>query len=134
MTGKRHILAKEEVIEEPKEYMVLLMRNNGYSEFIQDVKAGEFLIASSDGKEEKSITLTPSRLTTFKYGKQYVKGWVCHEDNAFPLPEDPIFGAEMFRKIVQKLSMNYKDANEIKFMEAKRKQVVFYIMIIVLGS
>lgn len=108
--------------EELHEFVLLLMKNNGHSDFIEGVQAGEFYLKSADGKQEKSILLTPNKLTTFNYNKQYFKGWVAHEDNMSPYPQDPVHNGEMFRKTTQKIAMNYRDANEAKYLQAKTKE------------
>lgn len=130
-TTKGWIKKEEEPIIELKEYVVFLMKNNGYTDIIEGVQAGEFLLNNEKGTEEKSILLTPNKLTTFNYGGKHYKGWVVHEDNMSPYPEDPIHNAEMYRKTVQKLSMNYKDANEAKFLEAQTKQKITIAIIVV---
>lgn len=119
--------------EELQEFVLLLMKNNGHTDLIQGVKAGEFFIKSADGKQEKSIMLTPNKLTTINYNKQYFKGWIAHEDNMSPYPQDPLHNAEMFRKATQKLAMNYRDANDVAYLDAKRKMWMYIIGGILLG-
>ena len=126
---KKFLSNKIEQKEELKEFVLLLMKNNGHTDFIEGVQPGEFFLKSADGKQEKSILLTPNKLTTFTYNKQYWKGWVAHEDNMMPYPQDPLHNGEMYRKTTQKLAMNYKEANEAKALEAKRKNTIIIILV-----
>ena len=112
-------------VPELKEYVLLLMKNNGHTDFIEGVTAGEFLLQNAHSKEEKTIVLTPNKLTTINYNNQYFKGWIAHEDNVSPYPQEPLHNAEMYRKTVQKLAMNYRDANEAKYLEAKAKMWIW---------
>lgn len=131
---KKGWLKKEpEKVEELKEFVLVLMKNNGHSDFIEGVQAGEFYMKSADGKQEKSILLTPNKLTTFNYNGQYFKGWIAHEDNMSPYPQDPVHNGEMFRKTTQKIAMNYRDANEAKYLEARTKMWLYIIGGIILG-
>ena len=95
------------------------MRNDGYSDIIDGVKAGDFYI-KTEGGQEKSISLTPKKITTINYNGQHIKGWITHEDNMSPYPQEPLHNAEMYRKTLQKVSMNYADANEVKLLELKK--------------
>lgn len=128
LESKGTMFKKQEEVQKLKEFVLLLMKNNGHSDFIEGIQAGEFYLKSVDGKQEKSIMLSPKKLTTFNYNGQYFKGWVAHEDNMSPYPEEPLHNGEMFRKTTQKIAMNYKDANEAKYLEAKTKMWL-YVMI-----
>ena len=124
------ILRKEEVpVETLPEFMLVLMKNNGHTDFIPNVPAGEFYMKTADGKQEKSILLTPNKLTTLNYNGNYIKGWVAHEGNMTPYPQDPLHNGEMFRKTTQKIAMNYRDANEAKLLEASTKRTVTLVII-----
>lgn len=109
------------------------MKNNGHTDLIEGVQAGEFYMKSADGLQEKSILLTPNKLTTINYNKQYFKGWIAHEDNMSPYPEDPLHNGEMYRKTTQKIAMNYHDANEAKLLQAKSKMWMIIIGGVILG-
>lgn len=128
LKSKKGMFSKEEEnVEELQEFVLLLMKNNGHSDFVEGVQPGEFFMKSADGKQEKSVVLEPKKLTTFNYNNQYFKGWVAHEDNMSAYPQDPLHNAEMYRKTTQKLAMNYRDANEAKFLEARTKMWMYII-------
>ena len=112
----------EKELDEP---LLILMKENGYTDIIEGVKAGEFVIKTP--KQEKSIYLTPDKLTTIKYGENYYKCWIAYENCMSPYPEDPIHNAEMFRKTTQKLAMNWRDRDDISIMNTKTKMWLYII-------
>lgn len=123
--------------KELKEPILLLMKDNGFMETIEDVKPGEFIMSTSVG--EKSINLVPNRLTSWKYGGQVYKTWVAYENCMSPYPEDPIHNAEMYRKTTTKIALNYRDRDEAKLFEGKGKMWLLIIggiaiAIIAIGS
>lgn len=126
---KGFIFKQEAPIEELQEYVIFMMKNNGHTDIIEGAQAGEFYLKTASGKEEKSIMLTANKLTTFNYNGQHFKGWVVHEDNVSPYPQDPLHNAEVFRKTTQKIALNYRDVNEAKFMEARTKAIITYVII-----
>jgi len=105
--------------KELNEPLLFLMKENGYMEILENVRAGEFIINSPSG--EKCIMLTPDKITTLKYGNEYYKTWVAYENCATPYPENPLHTSEMFRKITQKLAMNWRDRDESKLLAIKGK-------------
>lgn len=116
---------KTPIKQELEEPILELMRVVGYTDIIENVRPGEFII--QEGEKQKSIMLSPNKMTTFRYGEQYVKGWVAHEDCATPYPEDPIHTGEMMRKIVMKLAMNWRDRDEAKLLEGRGKMWLLII-------
>lgn len=127
---KRGFLRRhEEPVDELQEYVLVLMKDNGHTEFLEGVQPGEFLIKSQGTGREKSIMLSAKHLQTFNYNKQYFKGWVAHENNASPYPQEPLFLAEIFRQTIQRIALNFRDVNESKLMEAKTKQIVTFVVI-----
>lgn len=111
--------------EDLAEPVLLLMRDNGFTDVIENIKAGEFIMKSEIG--EKSVILTPDKLTTLRYGNQYIKGWIAYENSATPYPENPLHTGEMLRKITMKLAMNWRDRDEAKLFEGKGKMWMFII-------
>jgi hypothetical protein len=71
--------------------------------------------------------LTPDKITTLKYGDQYYKAWVAYENCATPYPENPLHTSEMFRKVTQKLAMNWRDRDESKLLTAKGKMWLYIL-------
>lgn len=122
-----YVIGDEYFEKSLKEPLLLLIKENGYIEVIEDVRAGEFVIVMKEGGE-KSVMLTPKQILTLKYGKQYFKAWIAYENCATAYPEDPIYSAEQFRKITQKLAMNWKDRDEqAENMLAKGKMWMYII-------
>ncbi len=74
--------------KELQEPLLEIIKENGYSETIEGVKAGDFLIQTAKG--EKTINLTPDKLIAWKYGDRYYKKWYAYENNMTPYPEDPV--------------------------------------------
>lgn len=117
--------------KELQEPILELIKENGYSETIEGVKAGEFRISTPKG--EKSIMLTPDKLIAWKYGDQYYKKWYCYENAMTPYPEDPVHNSEMFRKVTMKLAMNWRDRDDTKLIDAKTKMWIWIIGLIIIG-
>lgn len=113
------------ITEELEEPLLLLIKENGYIEPIQGVKAGEFTIEqeTSQGKPTlKTIYLTPEKIRKLKYGEgSTYYCWVAYENDFDPYPFDPVHGSEMFYKIVQKIAMNYRERDEQNDMAGKGK-------------
>lgn len=124
---------EEEVIAEPDSIqpLLFLIKENGYTDVLENVKSGEFIISTPKG--EKSIWLTPDKLTTIKIAGEYYKGWIAYENCMTPYPEDPIYSSELNRKIIQRIAINYRDLNESQIIQAKTKRLMWIIGIIVIG-
>lgn len=120
-------------IPEPEtiEPVLFLMKENGYTEVLENVKTGEFIISTPKG--EKSIWLTPDRMTTIKVGENYYRGWIAYENCMTPYPEDPIYSSELQRKIIQKVAINYQNLNEAAIITARTKMWLWIIGIIVIS-
>lgn len=113
------------------EPLFLLMRNDGYTDPIQGVKAGEFKITSSKG--DKKIFLMPEKMTKIKIGDTYYSGWIGHEDCAYTYPMTPHYDAEMYEKTTQKLAMNWRDKDADNMITARTKMYLYIIGAIVIG-
>lgn len=126
---RKQPLPIEKELEEP---ILILMKENGYADIIEGVKAGEFIIETPKG--EKGIILTPDKLTTLKYGGEYYKTWIAYENCMSPYPENPIHSAEMYRKTTQKLAMNWRDRDESELWTAKTKFWLYVIGGLAIGA
>lgn len=138
LMGKKKILREQKPKEELQEYVLFLMKNNGHIDILEGISPGNFTIEDNKGNL-KQIVLSANRIQTINYNKQHFKGWVAHEDNMMAYPQDPIHNAEMQTKIVEKLSLNYREANTEKKIEAGTKRIIAIIavvgvLLIVLGS
>lgn len=116
---------KKESIKALDEPILFLMKENGYTDILEGVKTGEFIISTPKG--EKSIWLTPDKLTTIKYADDYFRGWIAYENCMTPYPEDPLYSSELARKITQKIAINYRDINEAAVWTAKTKMWLYII-------
>lgn len=121
-----------EQVKELQEPILFLMKESGYTDIIEGVKSGEFIISTPKG--EKSIWLTPDKLTTITYGKDFYRGWIAYENMMTPYPEDPIYSSELQRRIIQKVAINYRDVNEAKTLEARTKMWLWIIGAIVIAA
>lgn len=125
---KKKPLPLQKELQEP---ILLLMKENGYTDIIENVKAGEFIIQTPKG--EKGIILSPDKFTTLKYADSYYKTWIAYENCMSPYPENPIHNAEMYRKTTQKLAMNWRDRDEANIITAKTKMWLYIIGAVVIG-
>lgn len=123
-----------ENIPEPEtiEPILFLIKENGYTKTLENVKSGEFIIKTP--KTEKSILLNPEKLTSIEMpnGRLY-KGWIAYENCLTPYPEDPLYSSEMYRKAIQKVAINYRDVNEANVINAKTKMWLTIIGVVVVG-
>lgn len=102
-----------------KEPVALLLRRTGTIEFYEQVNQSEFQFEHTDGKEYK-IYLAPRYLHTFEYGNTTFKGYILHEDSAYPLPTDPIHSTQMINAVIDK-TLNDIKSWKAKELEAKGK-------------
>lgn len=115
--------------KKPKDFLLVLMRSDGYVKFLQGVKPGYFGIKTKGRPEVKTIPLTPNKQLSFNYGKNlYVKGWIADEDNASTYPNDPLHTAREFKKFLTSVSLNYKDVNTISLAKQKNKFTLTLIL------
>lgn len=122
------IFKKVETVEKLKEGVLLLIREDGYIDVLQNVKSGTLIIKTQKG-EKKKIFLPDGLKRKLRYGgREIANCWVAYENCGIALPEDPIMEAELLEKITSKLAMNFKDANEIKGQEIK-KEIIKYVII-----
>lgn len=101
---------------EIKEPFVLLIKQNLDMILIENVKKGYLELGNQDIK--KRIELTPSKMVSWEIGNGYKKGWVAYENEMQAYPKEAQHDAETFYKIIQKVTMNYKEFEE-RAMKAK---------------
>lgn len=121
----------DEMVKELEEPLLFLMKENGFTDIIEGAQAGEMIIATPKG--EKSIMLTPDKLTTLRYGDDYYKAWIAYENSATPYPEDPLHTAEMYKKTIQKLALNWRDLDD-NGIDAKTKFWLIIIGVLFIGG
>lgn len=135
---KRLFMKKEDkdvpIVPEPEtiEPILMLMKENGYTDTVHNVKAGEFIISTPKG--EKSIWLMPDKMQAIRMGDKYYRGWIAYENCMTPYPEDPIYSSELQRRIVQKIAINYRDINEAAIMTARTKMWLWIIGGVVIAA
>lgn len=120
--AESHIVQPEEI----KGTTLFLLKNDMTIDPIQQVKSGIFKLKT--GNEEKEIALTPERIYKLNYGNQQIPVWIAHEDNMYAYPQDPIMSATFFRRIIQRITLNYKDINEAKLLELQNKRMWIWIV------
>lgn len=122
-----------ENIPEPEtiEPLLFLMKESGYVDVLENVKSGEFIIQTPKG--EKSSWLRPEKLMSVKIGDKYYRAWFLYENCMTPYPEDPLYSADLSRRIIQKVAINYKDINEAAIITAKTKMWLWIIGVIIIG-
>jgi len=123
---KKDTKAQEEAIEEilfitqevkengyiidskPTGPIVMLMKTNNQVEVYQKVNAGRLKFRGTDGKE-KIIILSTSKIMSFPWGKDVLKGWICFENEATPYPHEPIHDATAVSDVIAEALSNKKD-------------------------
>jgi hypothetical protein len=78
-----------------------LIRNNGETELYEKATKGVFKFTHSSG-EEREIFLTPSKQIRRTFLDRSSKGYILHEDNPLPLPENPILTVETMNLAIEK--------------------------------
>lgn len=111
MKEKGRIFTKQKlaVFKEP---VALLMRKTGMVEFYENVKGDELAFEDANG-HDLAIALSPEFLQTFEYAGTTFKGYICYEEEAFPLPQKPIVYAELMQSLL------YKTLHDIRDWRAK---------------
>lgn len=125
---------KRKMIVNPdiKQPILMLMKDDGYVEWIEGVKKGLFIINMKNGKQ-KGILLSPNKLTTLNI-EPYPKMWVAYENEMTPYPIDIYHDGEEAVSIIRKIESNrdlLKD--EAKLLSAKMWFWVAIIGMILLG-
>lgn len=117
-----------------KEPTAMLIRNDGTTEFYEDVRGREWSITHSDGTE-RIIFLNPAGQTTINYGDTPFKCYICHEDRPVAVPmwiDDRSTGEEIkqaFDKLSAELEKLKRKATSI--WAGNIKQIAIGIAIII---
>lgn len=109
-----------------KQPIVFLIRNNKNVEFYEEATTGTFEFEHTNGKQYKIYLDGTNGLLDFGYGEHKFKGYILHEDNAFPLPEKPIHNTIMVNALIDKTLHDIKSWTA-KELEAKAK-VIWYLL------
>lgn len=100
-----------------KDPIIQLMRRTGKIDFYEKATKGRFEFKHTDGSD-RFIILDTAKKYKFDYGTKEFTGYICHEDSALPLPEDPLLTSELFT-IAQEKTLN--DVKKWKAEELKAK-------------
>lgn len=116
-----------------KEPVLFLMQRNGKVTFYENATAGEFVYEHSD-KSRRYINLT-GRPYEFDYGRKGFKGYICHEDFPYPLPEQPELSAEVHAIAIDKAVSDLKKwkEKEIRAKTDMYKTIGFIIIGLILA-
>lgn len=113
----KKILGSEIKRCEFKEPVLFFIRQNNEVEFYEKVTAGLFNFKHSDGND-RYIIIHPKYQMKFGVGKFKYRGYICHENHPYPIPEEPLMSSEQMNIIVEK-SLN--DMKKYKAQEIKAK-------------
>lgn len=84
-----------------KEPTLFLIKKDRTVEFYEKATSGTFKYEHSDG-EEREIILDPRYKLHFPMGDQTFTGYILHEDNPIPLPQDPVLTSEIYNISIDK--------------------------------
>jgi len=124
---------EREELADFKEPVLYLERRGRKVEFYENINQNEFSFEHSSGDNRK-IILGTRFLKTFDYAGKTYKGYICHEDYPFPLPEDPLLTAETFGITIEKVLSDY-DKWKTKQLDAKANIIwkVFVGIALIIG-
>lgn len=108
------------------EPVVFLMRRSGDVEFYEDQKKSTFVFKHSDDVD-RTIFLNSKKLVKFSYLHRTVRGYICHEDHPFPLPESPTLSTEEFSLVMEKTLSDIRKwkTAEIKAWNETLKLIIY---------
>lgn len=104
-----------------QEPILILMRRTRQAEFYENAKGDTFEYEHSNG-ENRHIHLNAKFLQSFNYGKTIFQGYICHEDNATPLPEEPIITADTMGTAIDKV-LNDVRLWKVEELKGKTKMI-----------
>lgn len=102
------------------EPIMIFIRRTGKAEWHEKVTLGQYNFTHSNG-EQRYIIIDRNQIE-FKVGDKKFKGYICHEDHPFPLPEEPLLTTEMFDITIDKTLHDRKDW-ETKLTREKGKLI-----------
>lgn len=131
-TKHKKLLGKELIFEPFEEPIMLFERENGTVEFKEKATTGRYNFTHSNGEERYIII--KGRPKNFVFGHKTVRGYYCHENYPFPLPEEPILTTEEFNLIIEK-TLHDKKEWETKLTKERNKTImtVAYAIAIIIG-
>lgn len=114
------------------EPIVFLIRRSNRVEFYERVTVGEWEIEHSD-KRSRTIHINPAFQVTFDYGSWTFRGYICHEDSAYPITHNnPLLETEQLKITIDKLLADVKNykAEEI---HAKTGMIIAIGAVVIIG-
>lgn len=107
---KKKIINNNQPKEETKlkEPILLLIRGNYDVEILENINEGQIEITKKNGKKV-NILIPKSKILSFKWGDDKLKGWIVDEHEAVALPTNTMHDSEELARIFKGLSINYKD-------------------------
>lgn len=126
----------KENMEKPKEPIALIIKDNFEVEIREAVPEGVIKVErrlAQDKTETVRILNPKSKLLSFNFGKETVRGWIIDEKEAVALPTQVKHDSWELKRIFDALVMNYKSMDD----NSKNKwwfYVIVGIVIILFGS
>lgn len=121
-----------EVNPDLKQPLLQLIKDDGYTDIIEGVRKGLFIINDKNGKQ-KGVLLSPNKLTTWNI-KPYPKLWIAYENEMTPYPIDIYHDGEEFLSTIRTIETNrdlLKD--QAKIISAKMWFWLAILGVILLG-
>lgn len=117
-----------------KEPILFLMRSNGKMELIENVEDGIFYVDSPDRElsKRKAIILDPAKIYSWEYGAMRWRTYVAFEDEMSCYPVDVVHDSRSFRRIIQAITLNYKDFMEKDPIKIGKMWLLIFVGIAVL--
>lgn len=76
---------RKEARERLKEPVLLLLREDGFIDVVENVKTGIFKI-NANTEKEKAIDLIPEKLQKLRYNGEFYTAWMAYENEFIPYP------------------------------------------------
>lgn len=114
---QKKFLSKGYNLADFKEPVLQLIRRDMSVEFYENVKPGTYVIKHSDKNiDTVEINLPEGKILRFPYGPKSFRGYIHHEDEFVPYPQDLLLNAEMVRIMIDKTLNDVKKwkAEEIR--------------------
>lgn len=90
---------------EIKQPILQLIKDDGYTDWIEGVRAGLFKVKKKGSNEERGIILQPKKLTTLNI-PPFPKGWIAYEREMTPYPVDIYHDSGELVGIIRKIEAN----------------------------
>lgn len=93
-----------------KEPVLFLLKSDWNIRIYEKVEPGALEITKDDKDKTKvTILLPPSKLLSWNYGNDSVRGWFASEQEAVAYPTDILHDSQELQKIIEQLKLNYKN-------------------------